>query len=84
MQEIWLEGVDFPLILTNLAKCPTKTRTTQINHFFASLYGYIKVEQLKINTKLNHFALKNKLYIKAVQQAFQTLQKMLNSDVCVR
>jgi DDE superfamily endonuclease len=133
MQEIWLEGVDFPLILTkqvftnedgstgilylvssdtdlsydrittlykkrwnvecyhkslkqnaSLAKSPTKTRTTQTNHFFASLYAYIKLEQLKINTKLNHFALKNKLYIKAVQQAFQTLQKMLNSDVCVR
>jgi hypothetical protein len=55
-----------------------------MNHFFASFYAYIKLEQLKITTKLNHFALKNKLYIKAIQQAFQALQKTLNPAECVR
>ena len=36
-----------------LGKSPTKTRTTQPNHFFASLYAYITFEKLKIKTKLN-------------------------------
>lgn len=66
-----------------LEKSPTKTRTTQTNHFFASLYAYIKLESLKIATKMNHFALKNKLYIKAVQQAFAELQKLPNPAECV-
>ena len=131
-REIWLEGVDFPLVLAkqvftngdgstgilylvssdtdlsydrittiykkrwnvecyhkslkqnaSLEKSPTKTRTTQTNHFFASLYAYIKLEQLKIKTKLNHFALKNKLYIKAVQQAFEALRELQNPVECV-
>ena len=41
-----------------LAKSPTKTVRTQNNHFFASVYAYFKLELLKCNTKLNHFALK--------------------------
>jgi len=133
VREIWLEGVDFPLVLVkqvftnedgstgilyvissdtglsyerittiykkrwnvecyhkslkqnaSLAKSPTKTRTTQTNHFFASLYAYIKLEGLKIFNKMNHFALKNQLYVKAVQQAFAELQKLQNPAVCVR
>ena len=66
-----------------LEKSPTKTRTTQINHFFASLYAYIRLESLKSSTKMNHFALKNKLYIKAIQQAFAELQKLQISAECV-
>jgi hypothetical protein len=126
-REIWLEGIDFPLVLAkqvftnedgstgilylassdtdlsygritsiyqkrwnvecyhkslkqnaSLAKSPTQTRTSQTNHFFYSLYAYIKLESLKITTNLNHFALKHSLYIKAVQQAFAELQKLQN------
>lgn len=62
----------------SLAKSPTQTRTSQTNHFFYSLYAYIKLESLKITTQLNHFALKHRLYIKAVQQAFAELQKLQN------
>ena len=131
-REIWLEGVDFPLVLakqvftnadgstgilylvsrdTNLSynrittiyqkrwnvecyhqslkqnaslgKSPTKTRTTPTHHLFASLYAYFKLEQLKITTKLNHFALKSQLYIKAIQQAFKQLRELQNSAECV-
>ena len=38
------------------------TVTTQPNHFFAALDGYIKLERLKLKTKRNHFALKATLY----------------------
>jgi hypothetical protein len=35
----------------SLAKSPTQTQTTQTNHFFAALCGFIKLEQLKMQTK---------------------------------
>ena len=60
----------------SLTKSPTRTLQTQQTHFFASLCAYIKLEQLKINEKLNHFALKSKLYLKAIQAAFAELQEL--------
>lgn len=123
--EIYLEGVEFPLLLTkqvftnedqadgilslitsdttlsftaittiyqrrwnvevyhkslnqnvSLSKSPTQTETTQTNHFFAALCGYIKLEMLKVETKTNHFALKTKLYVNALHSAFQTLREL--------
>lgn len=123
--EVYLEGVDFPLLLTkqvftnedgsvgvlylvssdttltydqmttlyqtrwnvepyhkslkqnaSLEKSPTHTITAQTNHLFAALCGYVKLEMLKRSTKLNHFALKSKLYLRAVQVAFDTLQQL--------
>ena len=124
-REIYLEGVDFPLLLAkqvftnedgstgilylissdttltfndlttsyqkrwqvecyhkslkqnvSLAKSPTQTETTQTNHFFAALCGFIKLEMLKIDARVNHFALKSKLYLNALQVAFSTLREL--------
>ena len=61
----------------SLEKSPTQTVTTQTNHFFAALYGYIKLELLKSDTKLNHFALKSKLYLSAIHAAYAQL-RLLN------
>ncbi len=123
-REIYLEGVDFPLLLlkqvfvnedgstgllylvtsactltydamttlyrkrwnvepyhkslkqnASLERSPTHTVTTQTNHFFAALCGYIKLELLKGSTKLTHFALKAKLYARALQMAFEALRE---------
>jgi hypothetical protein len=60
----------------SLAKSPTHTETTQTNHFFAALCGFIKLEMLKVESKMNHFALKSKLYIKALHSAFDTLREL--------
>ena len=60
----------------SLAKSPTQTVTTQTNHFFAALCGFIKLERLKVKTKLNHFALKAKLYLNALHSAFSTLRHL--------
>ena len=60
----------------SLEKSPTQTVTTQTNHFFAALCGYIKLELLKSSTKINHFALKSKLYYSAIQSAYQRLNSM--------
>ena len=57
-----------------LERSPTQTVTTQSNHFFAALCAYVKLELLKVATHLNHFALRSKLYIRAIQTAFETLQ----------
>jgi len=60
----------------SLEKSPTQTVTTQTNHFFAALCGYIKLELLKGDTKLNHFALKSKLYLHAIHSAYAKLREL--------
>lgn len=59
-----------------LEKSPTRTETTQRNHFFASVCAYIKLESLKIRTGVNHFALKSKIYLAALKTAYQELVKL--------
>jgi hypothetical protein len=125
VREIYLEGVDFPLLLIKqvfengdgsrgvlylvtsdttltyddvtaiyrkrwnvepyhkslkqnaaLERSPTQTVTTQTNHFFGALCGYSKLELLKQQTKLNHFALRAKLYTRAVRVAFDALNEL--------
>jgi hypothetical protein len=125
VRQIWLEGVDFPLLLAkevftnedgtvgilylvtsdetlsydrltklyqkrssievfhkslkqnaSLEKSPTRTPTTQRNHFFASLCAYIKLERLRLGSGLNHFALKSKIYFSALQSAYAELVKL--------
>jgi len=60
----------------SLAKSPTRTETTQTNHLFASLLAYVKLEGLKATTSKNHYALKTKLYVKALKSAFAELQRL--------
>lgn len=59
-----------------LTKSPTKTIKTQSNHLFAAICTFVKLEKLKMEQNLNHFALKSKLYVKAIQAAFQELQRL--------
>jgi hypothetical protein len=68
---------------TGLASSPTKTVRTQNNHFFSSIYAYFKLELLKCNTKLNHFALKAKLYFQALKASLAELQKFQNLTIAV-
>lgn len=60
----------------SLSKSPTRTRTTQSNHFVAALCAFTKLELLKVRTNKNHYALKTQLYISALQQAFDTLRRL--------
>jgi hypothetical protein len=60
----------------SLEKSPTQTVVSQTNHFFAALCAYIKLEWLKTTTKLNHFAIKAKLYLAALRTAFDALAAM--------
>ena len=60
----------------SLAKSPTRTETTQTNHLFASLLVFVKLEGLKATTSKNHYALKTKLYVRALKSAFAELQRL--------
>ena len=57
-----------------LAKSPAHTARTQANHLFASIVTVFKMECLTLRKNINHFALKSKLYIKAIRTAFDKLQ----------
>jgi hypothetical protein len=57
----------------DFAKSPTKTIRTQSNHIFLSIFAFFKLELLKIKHKINHFALRSKLLLKANQMAYREL-----------
>jgi len=62
----------------SLAKSPTRTVKTQTAHLFASLVAYVKLERLKFIHKLNHFALKAKVYLQALKMAWLKLNDLKN------
>jgi len=80
-QKRWKVEVFHKNIKSNaaLAKSPAKTVRTQSNHIFMSLYAGARLECLSIKKKMNSFALKSKLYMKAIRQAFQELQHFKNA-----
>lgn len=59
-----------------LEKSPTRTETTQRNHFFASLCAYVKLEKMRISKKDGHFTVKAKIYLAAVKAALTELGKL--------
>ena len=57
-----------------LGKAPVRRVRTQNNHVFAALYAVFKLECLKIKHNINHFALRSRIYLKALKNAFEELQ----------
>jgi hypothetical protein len=64
----------------SLAKSPTKTIRTQSNHVFASIWAFVKLERMKLATSMNHFALRSRIYLKAIQAAYLELRRIPLSD----
>ena len=58
----------------SFSKSPTRTVRTQSNHFFTCLWAYVKLERLRMKTKLNHFAMKGRIYQAAIASAYKELQ----------
>jgi len=67
----------------SLAKSPTRRVKTQTAHLFASLLAYVKLERLKFVHKMNHFAMKTKIYVAALRHAWMELENMKNYQPCV-
>ena len=61
---------------TALAKSPTKRVRTQSNQVFMALYAAFSLEWLRIKQRIKPFALRSKLYLKAIQRACEELQKL--------
>lgn len=59
-----------------LAKSPAQTVTTQGNHVFMAIVAVFKLECLKMQHQLNHFALRTKLWIGATRHAYEQLQAL--------
>jgi len=55
---------------------PTKVETSQLNHIFLSVCGFIKLERLRLNYKMNHFAIKEKIYIEALRVAYKKVEEL--------
>ena len=64
-----------------IAKSPTRTLITQTNHIFASIMAYVKLEKLKFPNRLNHFAMKSKIYLAANKAAFKELMQLKAKSV---
>jgi hypothetical protein len=77
-QKRWTVEVCHESIQSNagLARSPTHTVRTQSNHLFASIYAFFKLEWLKLKHPMNPFALRSKLYLKALQASFAELQRL--------
>lgn len=66
----------------SIGKSPTRTEKTQTNHLYAAIMGYIKLEKLKFANKMNHFAMKTKIYNQALKAAFKELTILRRSAAC--
>lgn len=63
----------------SVAKSPTRTIKTQSNHLYGAIVAYVKLEQLKFVNKMNHFAMKTKIYNQALKAAFKELARLKQS-----
>jgi len=63
----------------SIGSSPAHTERTQSNHIFSAIYGYVKLEKLKLCTKLNHFALKSKIYMASMETAVVKFQELWKS-----
>ena len=63
-----------------IAQSPTKMERSQKNHLFASMWGLLQLEKLKIKI-INHFALKHRIYLKALRAAWDELQILKSQTV---
>jgi hypothetical protein len=55
---------------------PTKVETSQRNHIHLAVLGFIKLEKLRLNYKMNHFSIKEKIYIEALKAAYQKVGEL--------
>lgn len=64
-----------------IAGSPTKMERSQKNHIFAAMFGLAQLEKLKIVHKMNHFALKHKIYIAALKSAWAEIKTLKSHTV---
>jgi transposase len=55
---------------------PTKVELSQRNHINLTVGAFIKLEKLRLNYKMNHFAIKEKIYIEALRAAYEKVTQL--------
>lgn len=65
----------------SFSKSPASSRVAQQSHFIACLLAFIKLEQMKIETNTNHFALKRLITISATKNSMQRLKELKSINV---
>jgi hypothetical protein len=63
----------------SLGKSSASVRGSQITHILCVMYGYIKLEWMRIGSGLNHFAIRSRLYLAALRGSSRELEKMRKS-----
>jgi len=58
---------------------PTKIEISQRNHIHLSVCSFIKLEKIRLNYKMNHFAIKEKVYIEALRVAYCKVEELMVS-----
>jgi DDE superfamily endonuclease len=58
----------------SFAKSPTKRVRTQSNHFVLSILAFVKLEAIRCANRLNHFALKSKIYLAGLASSYAAVK----------
>lgn len=66
---------------TSLQNSPARSLLNQSNHILASVCAFVKLERLKITEGRNQFALKGRLYVKALQAALAELRLIQQNNL---
>ncbi|MFN4144930.1 MAG: transposase [Runella sp.] len=66
---------------TALEKMPAKMESSQANHIFASMIAQVKLEALRLATKVNHYTLKRNILIEALKVAWAQIQQF--KELCL-
>ena len=56
---------------------PTKVELSQRNHIHLIVCAFIKLEKIHLNYKMNHFAIKEKIYIEALKVAYSKVEELM-------
>jgi hypothetical protein len=67
---------------TSLGSSPAYSVRTQSNHIFLSIFAFVKLEMVSLSEKINHFALKSKIYISALKVAMGIFSTMKDGEDC--
>jgi hypothetical protein len=59
-----------------IEQSPTRSQVSQNNHIYFTVVGFVKLEKLKLNFKMNHYSIKEQIYIRALHSAFEELRQL--------
>jgi len=60
----------------NVERSPQKKVKTQANYIFMAMVGYLKLVRISMAEKINHFAMKSKIYLKGLRIMFEEVKRL--------